>query len=232
MQPLESIHGSAGRDASPVGLTVHSLAVPALAQDQRTWRGRLHMLLILACCATPVLASYWAYYVVRPKGRVNYGTLIEPQRPLPTRDVLPLVDLQGRAVDPQSLKGHWLLMVVADGRCDAVCQSSLYRQHQMHTSLGKERDRVQRVWLVDDDVPIPVNLTPALQGTTVLRAPAGALTRWLQPEAGHALSSSWYLIDPLGHWMMRFPVPGDDAKIKRDLDRLLRASDAWDQAGR
>ena len=29
------------------------------------------------------IASYLTYYVIRPGGRANYATLIEPQRPLP-----------------------------------------------------------------------------------------------------------------------------------------------------
>jgi hypothetical protein len=40
----------------------------------------------------------------------------------------------------------------------------------------------------------------------------------------------------MGHWMMRFPsdLNAKDAptKIKRDLERLLRAASSWDQPGR
>jgi hypothetical protein len=32
--------------------------------------------------------------------------------------------------------------------------------------------------------------------------------------------------------MMRMPAAGQPAKIKRDLDKLLRASASWDQPGR
>jgi hypothetical protein len=32
--------------------------------------------------------------------------------------------------------------------------------------------------------------------------------------------------------MMRMPSAGEPAKIKRDLDKLLRASASWDQPGR
>jgi hypothetical protein len=39
----------------------------------------------------------------------------------------------------------------------------------------------------------------------------------------------------MGNWMMRFNYP-DDAKtvvdMKRDLERLLRASVSWDKPGR
>jgi hypothetical protein len=36
----------------------------------------------------------------------------------------------------------------------------------------------------------------------------------------------------MGEWMMRFPANMDPARVKRDLDRLLRASASWDLAGR
>jgi hypothetical protein len=40
----------------------------------------------------------------------------------------------------------------------------------------------------------------------------------------------------MGRWMMRFPSRQEGAeapvKIKRDLERLLRAANSWDQAGR
>ena len=51
----------------------------------------------------------------------------------------------------------------------------------------------------------------------------------------HDLSEHLYLIDPNGNWMMRFP-PGlnmeQAASLKRDWDRLLRASVSWDKPGR
>ena len=67
---------------------------------------------------------------------------------------------------------------------------------------------------------------------TVLRVPRDALAAWLQPEAGHALEDHLYLVDPMGEWMMRVPAEPDPARVKRDLDRLLRASASWDQPGR
>ena len=58
---------------SPVGLTVHSVATPALTElaARRTSSGRWRMLLVLAVCTAPVIASYLTYYVIRPEGRRN-----------------------------------------------------------------------------------------------------------------------------------------------------------------
>src|SRR5438309_6604849 len=71
----------------PLGLTVHSLPQPQEAAEgdgRRTTAGRLKMLLVLAICAAPVIASYFTYYVWRwPDARRNFGELVEPQRPLP-----------------------------------------------------------------------------------------------------------------------------------------------------
>ena len=62
--------------------------------------------------------------------------------------------------------------------------------------------------------------------------PRQALTQWLTPEPGQQLEDHLYLVDPMGEWMMRFPVEFDPAKVKRDIDRLLRAASSWDRAGR
>jgi hypothetical protein len=42
-------------------------------------------------------------------------------------------------------------------------------------------------------------------------------------------------VDPMGHWMMRFPPTQDlagAARARKDLERLMRASAGWDQPGR
>jgi len=218
----------------PLELTVHAL--PRMDGSdvnlQRTRMGRWQMLLVLLICAAPVVASYLAYYVVRPHTLSVFGTLIDPQRPLP--------DLVGVAPDGEksnlrALKGQWLLVTVSGGACDATCQQYLYMQRQLRESLGKEKDRVDRVWLVNDDVAIAPALLPALKGAVVLRVPAAELAAWLAPQQGHGLAEHLYLVDPMGNWMMRFPAGLDlqgAAKAKRDIGRVLRASDSWDEAGR
>lgn len=214
----------------PLSLTVHS--APAPIDPQRTRTGRLKMLLVLLVCAAPVVASYLTYYVIRPQGRTNYGTLIDPQRPLPSAAALPLQDLQGSSVNPATLRRQWLLIVVAGAECDALCEKQLYAQRQLREMMGKDKDRMDRVWLIDDAQPVREAVLPALAGATLLRVPRAALAQWLVPEPGHELEAHLYVVDPLGNWMMRFPAQGEPGKIKKDLERLMRASASWDEAGR
>jgi hypothetical protein len=58
------------------------------------------------------------------------------------------------------------------------------------------------------------------------------LQAWLQASPGQRLRDHLYLLDPLGNWMMRFPAQADASKVKRDIERLLRASASWDRPGR
>jgi hypothetical protein len=62
--------------------------------------------------------------------------------------------------------------------------------------------------------------------------PASALAAWLQPAAGQALEDHMYIVDPMGNWMMRAPPNADPSKLKRDVEKLLRASAGWDKPGR
>ncbi len=219
----------------PLGLTVHSL--PGAHDDGalaagRTVRGRWKMLAVLAVCAAPVVASYFTYYVVRPEGRRNFGELVDPQRPLPD---LPGTTLDGKSASLRALKGQWLLVSVAGGACNALCEKQLYLQRQLREGLGREKDRLDRVWLVPDAEPVRAALVPALQQATVLRVDSAQLAQWLAPAPGQQLADHLYLVDPIGNWMMRFPAGVDSTtapKIKRDLDRVLRASAFWDRAGR
>ncbi|VTU40398.1 hypothetical protein H4CHR_05118 [Variovorax sp. PBS-H4] len=220
----------------PLGLTVHSMPSPRQALDgvegRRTVYGRWKMILVMLCCAAPVIASYFTYYVIRPEGRRVYGELIDPQRTMPE---LTATSPQGTPVRLSTLKGQWLLVTVADAGCDALCEQQLYLQRQLRESLGREKDRLDRVWLVSDAAPIPVRLDEGLHGATVLRVPAAQLAQWLAPAPGHTLAEHFFVIDPMGNWMMRFPARMDTAgasRAKRDLERLLRASASWDEAGR
>lgn len=215
-----------------MSLTVHALPTPDPAVAGRS-RGRLTLWLVLLACAAPVIASYLMYYVVRPQARTNYAQFVQPEVALPGD--LPLTDLSGQPVPPQRLHGQWLLVVVAPSSCGAACEGLLYEQRQLREMLGREKDRLDRVWLVTDNGPVSPALQQAMASGAagwVLRVPAERLATWLQPEPGRSLSDHLYLVDPMGRWMMRSPPQPDPMRLKKDLERLLRASAFWDRAGR
>lgn len=222
--------GSNLSDASPP-LAANPGPEPAPRRARRI--GRWQLLGLLLVCAAPVVASYFTYYVVRPEGRRNFGELVQPQRPMPAD--LPVQTLDGQQHKLGELRDQWLLVSVSGGACAADCRNNLYLQRQLRETMGREKERLDWVWLVTDDTPPPADIAPALAQATVLRVDGAALAQWLAPQAGHALSEHLYVVDPMGQWMMRFPARMDGAGAsqgRRDLERLLRASQAWDQPGR
>jgi hypothetical protein len=213
---------------------VHSLPLAVVDErERRTWSGRLQMALILLVCAAPVIASYWVFYVARPGGgEAAYGTLIQPSVAMP--DVM-AGDLQGGSVSLRSLKGQWLLVAVGPAACDAGCEQRLLLQRQLREMLGRERDRVDKVWLITDEAALKPELSQAMAAlppVTLLRVPRALVEAWLKPASGRALEDHLYLVDPMGEWMMRTPAAPDPSKVKRDLERLMRASASWDTPGR
>ncbi|WP_291009544.1 hypothetical protein [Hydrogenophaga sp.] len=216
----------------PLTLTVHSL--PQLDQASArsaavTRSGRWKMLALFLVCATPVIASYFTYYVIRPEGRRNYGELIQPQRPIPA---FTGVNAAGQTVPLASLKDQWLLISVADSACNAACLDHLLLQRQLRETLGREKDRLDWVWLRTGGAPLTEPLRLATAAADVLQVDAVEIASWLEPAPGQRLEDHLYVVDPLGNWMMRFPANLDPKQAKRDLDRLLRASAFWDKSGR
>lgn len=214
-------------------MTVHSMPSPTSSVErdpQLTRAGRWKMLLLVLVCVSPVIASYFTYYVIRPEGRRNYGELIQPIKPIPAE--LTGTTLSGDSVPLTSLMHQWLFLSVSDSACDATCERHLYLQRQIREGLGKDKDRLDWVWLRTGDTALSDQLQAATAQAQVLHVSDEALAQWLQPADGYRLSDHLYVVDPMGNWMMRFEANADPARVRRDLNRLLRASSFWDRPGR
>ncbi|HTJ94191.1 MAG TPA: cytochrome C oxidase subunit I [Pararobbsia sp.] len=192
------------------------------APARGSWnKGRWMLLLIIAICGAPVIASYFTYYVIKPRGgATNYGALIDPQRPIPP--ALQVTDEHGQPIPLSSLEGHWLMLVVNPSDCDDTCAKKLYFIRQIRLTQGGDRDRVRTVWLRTDSAPVPAKVLNAYEDTRMLIADPAALAAWLPADTGTQDTDHIYLVDPNGNLMMRFPKDPDPSKIKRDLAKLLK----------
>lgn len=185
-------------------------------------RGYWALFAVIAVCAAPMIISYFTYYVLKPQGRTNYGTLLDPRaHPIPP---LPATTLAGAPASLESFRGKWVMLQVDPAECPASCQKKLHDARQLRLAQGKERDRLERVWLITDQKPIDTMVIREYDGTHMLRTPPDAIASWLPAEPGTAPSDHLYMIDPLGNLMMRFPKDADPNRIKRDLSKLLKAS--------
>lgn len=73
---------------------------PATPDPAARRRNRIKLLAILAVCASPVIASYLAYYFLKPEGRTNYGELVQPQVPVAGLAVSELPGMRSSAPAP------------------------------------------------------------------------------------------------------------------------------------
>jgi cytochrome oxidase Cu insertion factor (SCO1/SenC/PrrC family) len=174
--------------------------------------------LIAALTAAPVVASYLVYYFWQPDRAANYGELLEP-RPLPDPQ-LALAD--GTPFLLSQIRGKWVLVTVDAGGCDASCDRKLLYLRQLRLTQGKNRERVERVWLISDAAAPRAEAAAAYQGTWLVRATAAELLGAF-PATG-AVSDHIYLVDPLGNLMLRFPREPEPRLMIKDLARLLKAS--------
>lgn len=176
---------------------------------------RVKLLLLIGMFILPVAASYLAYYVWQPTARKNYGELIKQVE----------VDLKGaglnsQGVDTASLKGKWVLVYVGGGACPKTCQDLLYFMRQTRTAQGKDMDRIDRLWLLTDDTMPANELQQMHTGLHYLKSSVSPTTQFVGSETGAYV----YMIDPLGHLMMRWPQNPDPRRMIKDIKQLLKAS--------
>ena len=205
-------------------LLIPASQVDASAINARTRRGRIQMLLLLLACASPVLASYFAYYVIKPEGgKTNFGTLVYPAQ-----------EFNAAWLDAP-LQGKWTLLVARPaGEChikDEKCIEALFLMRQTKVAMGRESERLQLIWVNTDGKPVDPEVLKIYDektaGLKVLTLPSDPKQRadfetWLNKEGeGQEIQ----LIDPSPAKMMYFPVtnsPKEFSSMKKDLEKLLK----------
>jgi hypothetical protein len=174
------------------------------------------LVIIGVVCALPVAAAFLAYYVWPPSQRMNHGDLIEPL-PMPAAT---LATVDGGNFSVAAMKGKWILVATDSGECTERCRAKLYAMRQVRIAQGKDMGRLERVWLLSDDLQPAPELLVAYKGTWAVRAANSALLAAL--PAPRDRDAHLYVIDPTGKLMMRFPENPDPTRVIKDMARLLR----------
>jgi hypothetical protein len=83
-------------------------------------------------------------------------------------------------------------------------------------------NRIERLWLIDDNEKVDPELLKNYEGTLFVNARDGELLEQIPtPESRR---KHIYLIDPMGNLMMRFPENLEPRKMSDDIKRLLQVS--------
>jgi len=209
---------------------------------------RMVLLLIGGIPVTMILAATWLwFFVVRGDldlvgmlGTANRGSLVQPPRQFDDHE---LRDESGERIRVADMEPRWAMVVPSLGeRCDTACEQSLYVTRQIHAAMGKEFNRLRRLYVSDHGAGETLLAVETL-GDGRPASAVGDFAEYLASEhhdlqavtlsaaSYRALfpeqvtdASTWYLVDPAGWVMMTYnkDVPYKD--VISDLKFLLKNS--------
>ena len=153
-----------------------------------------------------------------PKSFVNYGDLLEP-RPFNS-----FFNSQNSVIENlmQDIRGRWSLVVFDQGGCPEECQSKLYWIRQLRLSQGREKDRLERIWFVTDNLYPSPDIVKNFKGTRIINLHHHSLS--FHPPDELVPEKNIFLIDTYGNLMMHYPESFEPDEVKKDLKKLLKIS--------
>ncbi len=194
--------------------------MPALANTATApgrLRSRLTLVLIALCFGAPIFFALLFQSPLlnyRPAPTKNFGELIRPVVPVPAPGAAGGAITQAAAV--LNVDAQWTVLYLPPAECGAcVAQTSLLAHIRL--AMGRDLDRVKLALISANAFVLPTAAE-----FTVRRTEPGVqqtLLKSLGLELGGVV-----LVDPLGNAMMRYPAEFDGTKIRKDLARLLKAS--------
>jgi cytochrome oxidase Cu insertion factor (SCO1/SenC/PrrC family) len=177
---------------------------------------------VVLAFVAPVVVAYVMYFSGAITTYSNNGEILNP-----IVDVadFKLKDDKNVSVSREALTRKWRLISFVGAECDEACNARLYDSRQVHKSLGKDQERVERLivhlepagsalsGLIKSDYPKAINVYGSEKIISdVLGAGAGISNNEI------------YLVDPIGNVMMRFSNELTKKEIKSDLKKLLKVS--------
>jgi len=163
----------------------------------------------------------------------NYGTIISPLKQVAD---LKLKTLENTDFSFSSLKGKWVMVSIGSSYCEELCQKNMYHMRQIKKATGKDRDKVERVFLLTDmsDIELFKNKITEYHGMHVIQNTGDEYNKFLSSfsfthkdsNEAQNITDGIFFIDPLGNYMMGYPSGADATKILSDLQRLLKVSRA------
>lgn len=195
--------------------------------SQNRTRSRVIVIVIVMISVLPMLLAWWLHKNPQwLESRANNGQLIIPVITTERPQWLPIDEFSRQHKD--EIKGRWVLLnLIPNGVCGEVCQQALHKTKQLRLMLNKDLTRVRRVAVSLSPVDAKIAGTWGAEDDNVLLRMTGdsALLTKLKIINGQKVEDGVIvLMDPLGNLMMIYEPGFDPYLLKKDLKKLLRAS--------
>ena len=196
-----------------------------LAKRQQT-KGRLVLVAMVVFFVAPLIMVMAMYrFDWHPKGQ-SYGDLIEPVVPIKLTEVFKDVKVADTTVESKLLwHDKWSAVILAD-KCEAICQTRLHDARQIHASLEKDMNRLQRILITNQqDLGDLQKQYPDLIILNQPSADVAALAKQFDVNGVPAFTSERvYMVDPLGNLMLSYSNQVKPVEMRKDWVRLLKYS--------
>lgn len=203
--------------------------IPQVPSRTRT---RLQITLLALLFGLPFVGGYVAFYFfpqVMPQGRVNYGQLVKPTRPLP---VVALRDETGKPLADDLLRGKWTLLHIVRSNCDEPCLREVILSRQTRQAMNRDDGRVRRLLLAAPGVDLAaIKAAFGTEQPDLHYAQEAASEPYALPVFAGVPDNAILVIDPIGNWLMSYPPAADAVQvqkdfrgIQKDLRKLLKLS--------
>ena len=179
--------------------------------------GPLQIAIIALVFFGPLIFASWMYTSGRlqPTARTNHGELLTP--------VVNLAETLADSLLLSATDAPWRLVYTNEADCGDSCLEALYRLRQIRLMLGKDMDRVGRVFLHGDSPPDKVFLDEQHRGLiTITDKALGELLEERRPK--EVPPGGIFLVDPLDNLIMYFSPAVPPGDMADDLKHLLELS--------
>ena len=174
------------------------------------------LVFLLPVITATLMHSEWFDW--QPGSMRNHGELLQP--------VLPLRDFQvasqdGEVIARDALLERWMLVYYQTSACTESCLENLYWMRQVRRAQDRHQPDVGLVFAGRDSVSAETAADIALLADDflILTGPEAA-DFWTQlPVDG--VNAAFFILDPVGNIILRYPEDTDHNGIRRDLRRLL-----------
>ena len=181
---------------------------------------KLQIVALAALFVVPVAVA-WFMYAGAPgaSGQGAHGVLAEPPVEL---GELALAQGGDAGMEAQ-LTGRWTFLYLQQGDCGQPCKDALLRMRQVRLALGKDANRVQRVFVPQVGSTGDDQLAQAFPGMAILPADSPGRSDLIK-RVGSRRPGEILLVDPLGNLILSYPLDRDPDGLFRDAKHLLRLS--------
>lgn len=181
------------------------------------------LILLLAMAIAPIIAAQLYFSYGNLSSNSNNGELIAPTVDI---DTLQLTNENGERVNRDDLTHKWRMIVIVGRDCNELCNLSLYQMRQINIALGKHYDRFRHMVIHVDDMSDTFSKLMQVEYLDTLHAYSEQqlVLQKLNIKDINNISSSIYIMDPIGNIMMKFSTGMNPKLILKDLKRLLKVS--------